>query len=327
MNCGIYHTAAQTQTSWQIESGTYGTASGAQQWLGLVQDHTPDDSEGREAHRYVGGGDRNVDIFLDQGTVYTNSVPYFMQTGKLLAAALGTVATTGSPNYLHTISESGCIPSFTLEEASEANATQNMIRTYAGCMVDTLEISAEEKAPVTTTVGLVAQSNTFTSGTKTTVTADTVKPYMWSHTRLMISGGAFGTSDYEKFSTVMSWTWGLENNLTPPNYCDGSENIGLPVPGDRNYNFEFTMNSTAKTGADIYSTLFKGGSEANLDLYLERTSGSDYFQIAMSGCKTLDADVPLPHEGGPVEMVTVMQPTSCTILVRDSTEEYPFESV
>ena len=46
----------------------------------------------------------------------------------------------------------------------------------------------------------------------------------------------------------------------------------------------------------------------------------------MSGCKTMDVDLPEPHIGK-VEMTWDTQPTKCGVLVKDANAVYPFSTV
>jgi hypothetical protein len=316
------HTAAGTQTLYMVEKTFGDGGSGTTQWFGLVQEHVPDENENREPIRYSGGADRNVDIFLDGATNYRNSIPFLMQTGKFIGAAFGKVASDSGTKWTHTITESGTLPSFMVEEALESVTNEHIIRTHSGCTVDVLEISGEEGGPIMCSVDYIAQGSAQTSGTKTVVNAATDKPYMWSMVKLEGSGSSFDGS----FNELKTFTFRLSNGLDPDNYMDNTRSIAQPTPLERDYEFNMDMNTAHGTGGEIYDALYRAGSEINFDLWIFRTSGTDHFQIWMSGCKTLDCDLPQPHIGK-VEMTWVTQPTKCGVFVKHGEAAYPFSTV
>ena len=61
----VLYVGDQNQVIFIHESGNYAATSGVGQWIGLVQNSTAVDSENIQQVRYVGGGDRNVDIFVN----------------------------------------------------------------------------------------------------------------------------------------------------------------------------------------------------------------------------------------------------------------------
>src|SRR3990167_3539006 len=90
----------------KYESGTYASASGTGQWIGLVQDHSIDENENTVSLRYLGGGDRNVQAFTDGPREVEGTFTFFPQDWKFLMFALGSNVDAGSPSpYSHTISE------------------------------------------------------------------------------------------------------------------------------------------------------------------------------------------------------------------------------
>jgi len=74
----------QNQLAFIYESGTYGSTSGTRQWIGMVQDHTPDENTNVIPIRYQGSTDRNVDVFEDGNLDFTGTFTYFPQDWKFL---------------------------------------------------------------------------------------------------------------------------------------------------------------------------------------------------------------------------------------------------
>ena len=66
-----------------------------------------------------------------------------------------------------------------------------------------------------------------------------------------------------------------------------------------------------------------------MTLFLFRTSGADSnstadtFRIAMSGCRITNMDMPTTFEGTQ-EAKMEIQPTTCTVVFRDTTETYAY---
>ena len=146
---GYKYLADQNSLCFFYESGTYANASGARQWIGLVQDHTPEEGAGVTAIRYQGSYNRNVDLFTDGTLEYTGKFTYYPQDFKFLAFAIGSVtetATAGSHLIRETNSADAnyAIPtqslsSFTLEDSKKilsklekqiANREKAVLETY-----------------------------------------------------------------------------------------------------------------------------------------------------------------------------------------------------
>ena len=123
------YVADQNLVAMKFESGTYGVASGAGQWIGLVTDHSPSDEENIQQIRYTGTSSRNVGIQINTAKDYEGTLTFHPQNFRMFGFALGSTVdsgTAGSP-FNHVISEinsddtyaftSGtntCFPSFTL---------------------------------------------------------------------------------------------------------------------------------------------------------------------------------------------------------------------
>jgi len=98
---------ADTQMTWATEGGTYKAGmTGTQQWFGYMTEdgaHAPDESEGYEFIRYIGGGNRNVDTILLGPTEYTGTIRVDkLQEITMAPYAFGKLAQAGSPTSTRT---------------------------------------------------------------------------------------------------------------------------------------------------------------------------------------------------------------------------------
>lgn len=323
--------AADANIAYLRPSGSYMTVSGAALWIGLVQQHDLTESEGRTDIRYVGGATRNPSIFIDQQPDYSGTIRYYMQDGQFLTFAMGSVANTGSPNYLHTISQvdnpSKQLPYFELHESKNAPTTP-LSRKIAGCTIDSISIRGRMGDPIEAEVQYTAGSTAFLAAMGSTATASTAVPYMWDDGLIKITGAAMNGDLLE----VMEFEWSMENNPEHPYYIGlGGRYKGESIPGNRDTMLSITMKLSEASGGNLYDKFHKGGSAFNTTVFLFRTSGTDSattadtLRIVMSGCKLTSMEMPTPHEGDGLEQTIEIKPTgTTTILVRDTTETYPF---
>ena len=239
----------QNQLAFIYESGTYATPSGTRQWVGMVQDHSPDESTNVIQIRYQGSTDRNVDTFEDGNLDYTGTYTYYPQDWKFLGMAIGSVSDTasaGSHCFTETNSDDAIyniagqsLTSFTLEDSKNVGtAGSNFIRTFNGCMIDSLGITWAQGEPVSCEVGYMAQADTFTSGTVTAVTATTTRPYMFSKATLQIPSGT-------NIDNATEFTFTINNNLEPGHYLNGSRVIKEALPINRDYEVTATVKMDA----------------------------------------------------------------------------------
>ena len=265
--------ADQNQLGFLYESGTYGTSTGGTlQWIGLVQDHTPDEDVGVIQARFLSDPDRNVGQFIDGPLNFPGTFTYFPQDWKFLLFAMGSNVDGGSPSpYTHTISEkngsgllnaftSGALNpwiSFTLEDVQQgAVAGENFTRTMAGCVVDSMNISASQGELYTVEINYIAQTIVFGSKAPTTITEVTTRPFVWSDTRLHIPSGTI-------YDALLDLSWTINNNFIAPHYLNGSREISVPIPGNRDYELGITFQATSERTKILYDQHFLGGSEFN----------------------------------------------------------------
>ncbi len=323
----------QNQLGFLYESGTYGTASGTNHWIGLVQNSVPAESTGIIQTRYTGTGDRNVDALINGPLDFPGTFTYFPQDWKFLVFAMGSNVDAGSPSpFSHTISEqnnasisnaftSGPLNpwlSFTLEEAQQDNPTGlNFIRTFNGCVVDSMTISASQGEIYTVEVNYIAQTATFTSGAVTSLTETTTRPFLWSDTQLHIPSGTV-------YDALLDLSWTINNNMLAPHYLNGSREISVPVPENREYELSVTFHGTSQRTKTLYETNFLGGSLFNAMLEVtaaEAGAGSRDMFMVMSGCKILSMDAPSPMEGTNEQSITIIL-SKCSAVANDLVEKY-----
>ena len=311
------------QLAWIYESGTYATTSGTRQWLGLVQDHTPDESVNVIPIRYQGSTDRNVNIFEDGNLDYTGTFTYFPQDWKMLGMTIGSVSETASAGS-HVMTEVNSddtnyaitgqsLSSFTLEDSkNNGTAGSNFIRTLNGCIIDSLGITWAQGEPVSCEVSYIAQNSTFTSGAVTAVSPTTTRPYMYSNALLQIPSGTVVSNATEFALTI-------NNNLEAEHYNNGSRVIGEALPINRDYELTTTVKMDSINAKTFYDQYFIGGSTFNAMIQSIGAGGSAF--IVMSGCKLSDMDTPSPVEGTHDQSLTIM-PKTVSVTVEDAIVNY-----
>jgi len=325
----------ESQVSFRYESGTYAEPSGLFHWVGMVQDHTIDESENIIPTRVVGTATRNVDQFIDGPRDVTGTINYFPQDWKFLAFALGSNVDGGSPQpYTHTMSEvnsddgyaftSGTLNpfgSFTIvdEKVQTSVAGENFVRTIKGAVVNSMTIRATQGEPVNVDLNYNAQVSAYSSGTKSSITADTSRPYLWSDTKLHLASGLV-------LQTTKDFSFTLNNNMESPHYVNGSRVASVPLPLNRDYELTATIDLTSEKSKELYDQYFQGGSTFNMILDINQFSavGSKDVLISMSGCKMIDFENSTPMEGVSEATLTV-QPTTVSALANDSIQLYNME--
>lgn len=320
----------QNQAGFFFESGLYASPTGlALQSFGLVQNHAIDENENIIAERHLGGASRNVGQFINGPQDYTGTVTYYPQDWKMLVFALGSNvdATTGSS--VHTISEtnsgdrnaftSGTLcpfVSFTIEDAQQITLPTglNFVRTLNGCNLNNYSISASQGDIIECEVEYMAQNETFSSGTGTTLTVSSLKPFLWHHGQFHLPSGT-------TFQQVKSFDFSINNNLEGPHYINGSRVIATPAPLNRDYEFAITLDAVGGDTKTLYKTYFEGGSTFNSMMEVTDTSTRKLF-IVMSGCRMMDMDAPTPNEGAINEQTWTIQPQSVSAIATDAVAKY-----
>jgi hypothetical protein len=317
---GYKYIGDSNQLTFMFESGTYGTASGARQWIGFVQDHTPDEGINAEPIRFQGRFSRNISLFTDGKLEYGGTFTYYPQDWKFLAFAIGSCQVlTGSKLIRETNSNDAnyAIPtqslsSFTLEDAKKTAATgSNFIRTFKGCMIDTYKLTMAEGEIASVDIDYKAQSVVYSSGAITAIGSITTKPYMWSNINVQIPSGT-------KLTNCTEFSLTVNNNLESRYPLNGSRTIEQLIPLNREYEVAATFLMDSDNAADLYSKYINGQS-FNAMVEIKAEAGSAY--IIMSGCRITDMTVPSPVEGLHEQTCTI-QPTTISVNVYDTGSFY-----
>ena len=118
-------------------------------WLGIIESFEPEESNNIDSRMSVGV---RAPLMLRQGANEVDgSLSLALQNARLIAYALGKVATTGdgATGYTHTVSTVGRgeeLPSVTIQNH---NIPQDLTRNYIGGKVDTLTVTASVEEAVT----------------------------------------------------------------------------------------------------------------------------------------------------------------------------------
>ena len=318
----------QHQVAFFNESGTYANQFGSAKWVGMVQSHESDEDMGVINARYLGTASRNVSQFLDGPKSFNNTLTFYPQDWQFLYFAMGKVTDGGSPSpYTHTITTAHgdnidptngeILPSFQVEEFQGIGVTgSNWLRTFDGCMVNSLTITATQGEPVTCEVNYIAQDVTFASGAKSSVTATTSRPFMYQDLKVHLY--ASGTTVDEVKSVALT----VNNNLGVNHYVDNNRLVGVPLPGAADYQIEVTLNATATHTKSLYDQYFVGGSTFNALFDFTASTGSRILYITCSGCKVLDMEAPSEIGDGPSEQTITIAPEVVTASATDDIQYY-----
>lgn len=159
-------------------------------------------------------------------------------------------------------------------------------------MPNTVTITATQGEKVTTSVDYVGQTLVVTSGTTTSVTQDTIKPYLWSSTSLTIAGS--------NIDTTKEVTLEINQNLESPHYLNGSRDISVPFPQNRDNTLSVTLDLDGNDADFLYNDLFKSNTSFNATLDFNQdvtATGSQHAIFSMSGCRIISMENPSTNEG------------------------------
>lgn len=299
-----FYVGDQQNVTFRYESGTYGTASGANNWIGIVISHEPGENTGVKEIRYAGTYTRGTSQFLDGPLEVKNTLNYYPQDFKMLKFVLGSCVDGGSPspfqhNYLPNQNNASCpelttfpLAPFTIVDEKNAGiAGSNFVRTYNGCIADSWTLSIKQGEPVSCQLSYVAQTPTFSSGAVViTSGTDSTRPYMWRDCTIRIPSGT-------SFNEITEATLTVGNTLATDYYLDGNRTIGQPVPGNLDVQIAVTLNATAERTKELYDQYFLGGSMVNMIIDLNQSTGSEQAIFTISGAKMMNFVHPSTVEG------------------------------
>ncbi len=311
--------SVRNETTWQT------TAAGDRVLPGMgVTSFNAEVDEGITADRYAGAGSgRNISRFQRGNIAIRATLEGELQNTIMAPYFFGKNTDTGSPTYNHAVIESGAVPFFSLEDAK--SGTTSFTETFAGGMVDEWTLAGAQGEKIKSTHNLIFATGSPATAAGTALTYRSgaqLDPYHFNMTAFEISGGGFNGQLLE----VIGFSWTGRQGLILPYYGVGSRAISKPIPDSRSYEYTINMYNPVASGGTIYTNLFRGGSECNLDLYFLRSSGgttaaTDKVQLWMSGCKTLKADHPTVPEGA-LSFDVTFQPSSCGMTTKDASGDY-----
>lgn len=329
----VRYQADQNRVGFFYESGTYAAASGPQHWIGLVQEHVIDDEENIERVRYTGQGDLNVGTFVDGDEDHTGNITFLPQDWKFFGFSLGSNVDSGSPSpYIHTFSETTSVDgnaftsglkqppfSFGIEDSRQGRAAgEHFVRTLNGCVIDTFTVTGGEGTPMLeVSADYVAQSNDYSSGAPTALTATTIKPFLFNQCQFQLPVGT-------TLDNVKDFSFEVGRTLRKPHYGNGSAVIDVPQPQNRDYTFEMTLDSDHTWAKTLYDKHFRGGSTFNMIWTVTDTAagaGSRDMTANFSGCRIIDMEDPTVNENTDETSVTIA-PQTLTVVVNDIIELY-----
>lgn len=289
------------------ESGTYSSVSGNGVWIGEVTEHSIDDAENKLENRYLGTESRSYGSMEQGPRDVTGVLTMNAQNFRLPFFAIGsTVDASSGTSVLHTATQidtgvrqsaftSGTLNpmiSFTLEDSKQSTGTgRNFNRTVNGCISNTTTINATQGEKVSVDVDYLGQTLSTASGTTTSVTQDTIKPYLWSSATLTLGGSSINTAREVSLE--------INQNLEAPHYLNGSRDISVPFAKNRDYTLNVTLDLDGNDADFLYNDYFKSNGTFNavLDFNQDTTTGSQHAIFTMSGCKIMTFENPSTNEG------------------------------
>lgn len=320
----------QNKVAFKYESGLYANPSGNAHWIGLVTDHSPSEEENVTSTRYVGTSSRNVAQQISTAKDYEGTVTYHPQDFKMFGFALGSTIDTSGTTSLHQIRElnsdgsyaytSGTnhnFPSFTIVDSKKGQADgEHFVRTYKGCIADSLSLTASQGEPIECELSYIAQSlevGSKTSDIPSISDEDTSRPYLWSDTSIQIPNG---TSAKE----VTEFSWSISNNSERRHYDNGSKVIENVTPLNRDYEVSITMDGNSTWASTFEEQYWQGGSTFNMFAEVKQND-SEFANFEMSGCKVTSFESPSPAEGVNEFSITII-PEEVAINGSDATAYY-----
>ena len=296
------------------ESGTYGNASGAGIWAGQVMSNDITDSENKIMSRFLGAATRSFSTMEQGPRDSTGTLTYHPQNMMIPFIAIGSVTeseslgiTTHNAVEVNTdvqpsafTSGTLCPPrSFTLEDSKQAPGTgKNFIRTIVGCVPNTTTINMNQGEKVSVDCEYVGETLSFSSGATTSITEDTTTPYLWSSVNITASG--------QTLQTVKSASLAIAQNITGPHYLNGSRDISVPYPGNRDNTLTLDIDLDSEDGTYLYN-IYKNNEIFPFQVDLNQDStGSQHAIFTGSNARITEMPNPSEAEGLTESTVTIM---------------------
>ena len=248
----------QNRVALLYESGTYGNPTGlAAQWLGQILSHDVTENENMIEIRHIGTASRNVDSFVQGPIEVDGTITYRPQDFRGLGLFLGSIVSvtatySGAQRHNYSEVENGArmsaftsgtlnpFVSFQLEDSKTISTGSNFVRTVRGCNANTFGMTIEQGTPIEIELGYIAQTVLFSSGAATTLTASTIRPFLWSDTTVQLPGGT-------TLETIKTATFTGENGIVATQYVGSGRTGDVPAPLARAYSVEITKDMTSET--------------------------------------------------------------------------------
>ena len=336
------------QSLYFANEDVYGSTATVDQAFGLVQSVNPTETNNFIKVRTMGGTRDYSNVVTGKFEV-SGSMDFYLQGGNFVRMALGedTGTTSGTvdggprihtgASYVHVMGSAAspaadCFPSFTMEFADDEDGTcngetglYNLNRTYVGCRVNNLSISASVDEPVSVSCDWIAQTLTVSTAGATSVSDATTDPYVFYQGAVYATSGiiAYNTAidSTSQIAEVNSFDLSVANNLEPVWYISGTTGShqttrglkSLLVKGrdyDANLNLHFADKdmyqkflgaASAKTPQDTITKF-----QVVVDFVRSGTIGSspkvatdDYMRVVLEECAFNDINI----SGSPEDII------------------------
>ena len=227
---------------------TYGTAATADKNIGFIQSWNMTERNSLERVHAVGA--RNAQALVPKIFEVTGSVDVVYQNGRLLAYAVGTdtdaqVVTT---DYSHTLAEADALSSFTGKITHDA--ATDIVRSYTGCVVNSIRLSGDMNSPLKMSADLLAQSLTVGTASGGTYTPDTTQVPAPQFGSFKIGAEA----GEQAILQVQNFEWTLNNNIEMVGAV-GTRLRQAAVPKTRTYDFRLSAALTTDSGASTQDAM------------------------------------------------------------------------
>lgn len=191
----------------------------------------------------------------------------------ILQSACGALATTGTTNYVHTITLANSLPYYTFGR----NIGGLLFQRFDDCKVNELVVSADTASPLTASIDFIGRSVTRTAtDTAPTVPAPaTVAPFTFNEATVTLSGGATSLISSFEVTITNSVTRQQTDDSIPYDIVEGKREITFGwdyIFEDMNeYNSFHTGTTSGTTQSNsVYTTsidlLFSHGANNSLDI-------------------------------------------------------------
>lgn len=247
------------QTLYWGNETAYGSTGAIDRPFGLVQSVNPTETNNLIKIRTMGGS-RDYSNIVPGKFEVSGTFEYFLQGADFLRQAFGedtaTTATidsgpkyhTGSSSYVHVMGsaaspDADSFPSFAMEFADTEDAgnvvdSKNLNRTYDGCRVNTLGISASVDEPVKISVDWIAQNVLVSTTAGTSVAESTDDPYVFYQGQVHATSGAVVAdtvlTSTSEIAEVNTFDFTINNNLEAVWYVSGTTSTVQSLRGLKN---------------------------------------------------------------------------------------------